>query len=160
MVSSWHLIHLPVRFYGEDRAWSVVDEVLISVYTWEVEGFILQSRPFRALYLPADAPHRVTPTGVEIPHKDILVRHTSRWRKERLNTAPQIKDRVVLGPNEAVVGRVKDVLIDEQSLRIEGLVVSRGVVGDLLSGALVLPVSNLAVPPQGSIKILSLGHPE
>jgi len=159
MVSGWHVTHLPVREVGRERTWRVVDEVIVAWEELVVDGFLLSSGPFRASYLSGTSDTRVTAMGIEILSRQCVERRTRRWRKDVLRRQQAMKNRTVVDQTGRIRGRIKDFLFDEKTLAITHLVVSRGVVGDLLSGAYMVSVKQLTDMVGETIKIYVAGEP-
>lgn len=160
MVSGWHIVHLPVRLRGSTRTWQVVDEVVVSWKELRVEGFLLAPRPFGSWFLAGDDRIvRVTATGLEVPSVQAAQRMTRRWRRQTVAAQRAYRNGAVVDQWGRLHGRLKDFFFDEKSLSLTFLVVSRGIVGDLLSGARLVPVSEVTEIQPGTIKIYAPGEP-
>ncbi|MDA8193940.1 MAG: PRC-barrel domain-containing protein [Thermaerobacter sp.] len=151
MVTEWHLHHLPVRFEGHDRPWTVVRHVVVDWPQWKVEGFILRTSPLRVLFVGRDGV-RVTVTGLEVRGRDAVVRRTRRWRRERMLASGNWRGMPVFAADGRLLGRLQDLVIDAETMTIARLVVSRGLLGDLMQGALQVPVLRVS-EDNGRIKI-------
>ena len=158
MISGWHVTRLPVRVVGSTHSWRVVEEVVVSWPELAIEGFLLASRPFRPLFLPTTDALAVTPFGLEIVSPDQVVRRNRSWRKHVIGLQRQYKNRPVVDERGVVQGRLKDFLFDEGSMRLTHLIVSRGILGDLISGALVIPVKAIRDLTHNTIKIQASGE--
>lgn len=157
MVTEWHLRRLPVRITGQARPFTVVEHVVVSWSEGKVQGFILRSRPFQVLYVPASRV-LVTETGLQIADRSAVERKTRHWR--RMHTTPEAhwRARDVVDSGGRFLGQAKDLVIDDRGLTLSQLVVSRGLLGDLLYGALEFPIAWARWDPSGQIKILCSGH--
>jgi len=158
MISGWHIVHLPVRLMGRSRPVTVVEQVIVSWPDLWVTGFLLASPPFRFRFLPARQDLRITVTGVEIPSLKVIERRSRRWVREQQKAQKWWQNWPVESGDGQMVGRVKDFFFDEKSLAITHVVISRGIVGDLLSGAWVLEREALQFTDEG-IKLLGAGAP-
>ncbi|MCL5115570.1 MAG: PRC-barrel domain-containing protein [Firmicutes bacterium] len=159
MVSGWHITHLPVRVSGASRVWRIVDEVVVSWSEFRVEGFLLTPRPFRVLFIPGDAGVTVSTLGIEISERKTAERRSKHWRREVLKKQQQFKNRPVVDQTGRLHGRLKDFLFDERTLQLTHLIVSRGLMGDLLSGAYLVPVGEVTEMEPAAIKIFVPGEP-
>ena len=159
MISRWHITHLPIWVSGRERPWNVVEDVVVNWEDFSVEGFLLPRRPFGALFIPSGTGARVTNLGVEITTRSAVERRPRRWRREVLGRDKLLKNRPVVDTLGILQGRFRDYLFDEKSLKVTHLVISRGVLGDLLSGALVVPVPEVLEMGGDRIKIYAPGEP-
>ncbi|NMP22487.1 PRC-barrel domain-containing protein [Sulfobacillus harzensis] len=160
MVSGWHVTHLPVRLAGQHHARQLVEEVVVSWDELRVTGFVLTPRLLSSWFLIADEETvSVSTTGVVAASRQPLERRTRRWRKQVVRMQRSMRGRPVVDQWGRLQGRLKDVLFDESSFRLVSLVVSRGILGDLLSGALIVPISELTEVAPGAIKISAPGEP-
>ncbi len=157
MVTRWHLLRLPVRVQGRPRNWTLVQEVVVDWSSMTVEGFVLDSSPFRTLFLPSQNGVRVTPTGVEIVTRAVVEKRTRHWRQERIHNDWIYRRRQIYDGNGGVVGLLKDLVIDEETLVVRRIIVSRGLLADLLHGSVVVPVEQISQDAAGQIKIRHQG---
>ncbi|PSR34061.1 MAG: hypothetical protein C7B46_07310 [Sulfobacillus benefaciens] len=157
MVTRWHLLRLPVRVQGRLRHWTLVQEVVVDWQSMTVEGFVLESSPFRTLYLPSQNGVRVTPTGIEILTRALVEKRTRRWRRDRVHEDWIYRRRQVYDGTGGAIGLLKDLVIDEETLVVRRIIVSRGLLADLLQGSLIVPVEQLAQDATGQIKIRQPG---
>lgn len=157
MVSGWHVTHLPVRVTG--RQSGVVDQVVVDWDTLVVRGFLLTPRPFRFPWVRAGGYVTVTPTGLEIGSNACVEMISRRHRRSAMGQAQRYRKCPVIDSYGRVIGRLADYFFDEKSFRITHLVISHGILADFLSGAMVLPIENLAALSDEAIKILEPGNP-
>ena len=157
MVTRWHLLRLPVRVQGRLRHWTLVQEVVVDWHSMTVEGFVLESSPFRTLFLPSQNGVRVTPTGIEILTRALVEKRTRRWRRDRIHDDWIHRRRQVYDGTGGAIGLLKDLVIDEETLVVRRIIVSRGLLADLLQGSLIVPVEQLAQDATGQIKIRQPG---
>lgn len=157
MLSAWHVSHLPVWVEGQAQPVQVIDRVVVSWSELVVEGFLLTPTFFRTLFVPADASFRMTDFGMVVAGRADFVHKTRRWRRETMKRQQGYYNRPVLDCSGRSWGPLKDVLFNESSLRVTHLVVSRGVLGDLLSGALVVAREDVVDLSVQGIKIRSSG---
>lgn len=153
MVSGWHVAHLPVRVSGEQRVRQMVDKALVSWPDLRIVGFLLMPRPLQIPFVPAQASFKLTGLGLEIRSFGETQRKTRRWRRDMLRQQRAYFGLPVVDSTGRFYGRLKDVLFDERTLHVTHLVVSRGVLGDLMSGALVVAVPDVVTVEVGEIKI-------
>ncbi len=158
MVTRWHLLRLPVRVEGHQRHLTLVKNVVVDWSDLVLQGFVLESGPFRTLFLPADAGVRITTTGIEMASRSLVQRRNRRWRKQWVQSDWIYGRLLVHDPQDRVVGMVKDLIIDEDTLQVQSVVVSRGLLADLLYGALVVSAPTIWQDVSGKIKIDSLGY--
>lgn len=153
MLSGWHVAHLPVRINGKSRAYQLVDRVVVSWPELRIEGFLLTPRPFSTPFLEAHASYVLTDFGVAVAQAGEISRRTRRWRRDVLRRERRYHGLAVFDAAGNLQGRLKDVLFDERTLTITHLVVSRGVLGDLLSGALIVSRNEVLALDQEGVKI-------
>ncbi len=160
MVTRWHLINLPVRLVGRARHWTVVENVVISWPAGQVEGFTLHSGPFRTLFLPVGPGVAITPTGIEFAHRGLVERRSRRWVKQKIREDWVTRRIPVHDALDQLLGNIKDAVIDEKTVEVTDLVISQGLLADLLAGSLRLPLATLALNENGpeETKIHELGH--
>jgi uncharacterized protein YrrD len=152
VMTRWHLLHLPVRVADEARAWRRVQEVLFSWPEARVQGLVLDHWWPQVLYLPVGEGVRIDPMGICVSHRGLAMPRSRRWfQREALKTG-QWLGRLVRDTSGRELGRVKDIVIDETSLRITGLVISRGLLRDLLDGAWLARWSSLTWDGDGRMK--------
>lgn len=159
MLSSWHLTHLPVRVKGRARPWQVVDEVVVSWQDLVIDGFLLMPRPFRSPFVPSQSRIQVTAMGIEMQDRREVQWKSRRWRRQVLAEQKLFQNRPVVDETGRLYGRLKDVLFDESTFRITHLMVSRGILGDLLSGAFVVPAAEVLEIDGEAVKIYAPGAP-
>lgn len=160
MVSGWHMAHLPVRVAGSERRWHIIDEVVVSWEEFRLSGFLMAPRPFFVGFLPAHTPDlAVTPTGIEVRSRSVVQRCPRGWRRAVVKEQRRAKNRAVVDQWGRLQGRMKDFMFDERSLAVTYLVVSRGIVGDLISGALMVAVDQVTEVQDQVIKIIVPGEP-
>lgn len=158
MVTLWHLTHLPVRVTGQAKPWTIVDEVVVGWPDRKVTGFLLNSGPFRVLFLPVRSGVALTTTGLEMNHRTLVERKSRKWRHRVIHDVPRLKRRAVCDETGQLVGTVKDLVIDEKNMSIVELLVSRGLMEDLLTGGLRVPIDDVEEDGTGPIKIKKAGH--
>lgn len=160
MLSVWHVTHLPVRVTGEQRIRRLVEDVVVSWEEPRVEGFILSPRLFSSWYLPADAERMVvSEMGIETLRWDGVERRTRRWTKHHEGVLGRLRNRPVVDQEGRLCGRLKDLIFSEHTFRVEALVVSRGILGDLLSGTVLVPTGDVTEIGGEAIKIYAHGEP-
>jgi sporulation protein YlmC with PRC-barrel domain len=150
------LVHMPCRVAGESRATALVDRVLVSPLDLAVQGFLLTPRLFWRDFLPASPLVHMTATGLEIAHRQLIERRPRRCLVAQPDWLRQVTGQPVWDADGQQVGRVSDALVDAERLCVTHVIVSRGVIGDLLSGALVINVERLEFI-QGRIKVKGFG---
>lgn len=161
VTTRWHLVHLPVRMEGTPCPWTWVEDVVVGWSERRVEGLLLRSRWFGGLYVAADRRVTVTGTGVELAGEDVVERRSWRWRRDFLRDPGRtLVGRAVVDARDQPLGSVKDLVIDEVNWTVTELVVSRGVVGDLLDGALAVPVWRVDQSITGCMKVAEDGQSE
>lgn len=160
MVTRWHLINLPVRLAGQARHWTVVKHVMITWPAGKVSGFTLHSGPFRTLFLPVGPAVGITPTGIEFTRRDLLERRSRKWIKQQLQEDWVSRHMPMHDSRGRLLGIVKDAVLDEMSMEVKDLVVSQGLLADLLGGSLRVPLSTVRCIEDGSgaTKIQQLGY--
>jgi sporulation protein YlmC with PRC-barrel domain len=139
VLSGWHLSHLPVRLVGRRRAVQTIDKVVVSWPELTLAGFLLRPRPFFIPFVPAQGKTRLTDTGLVLESLQSIERKSRRWRRDTLQVAALYEKMPVYDSGNHLVGHVQDIAIDAAALQITHLVVTRGVLGDLLHGALLIP---------------------
>jgi sporulation protein YlmC with PRC-barrel domain len=159
MLSGWHMTHLPVRIRPRSHPWKVVDEVVVSWPTLTVEGFALVPRIFGTPFLGHGDAVVVTTLGIEIKDKRQVQVKSRRWRMEALRRDQQFRRRPVIDQTGQLCGRVLDFLFDEQTWHVTHLIVSRGILGDLVQGALIVPIADIMEMGGQVIKISRTGAP-
>ncbi len=159
MISGWHITHLPIWVAGRERPWRTVEDVVVNWDDLSIEGFLLPRRPFYALFVPCGPEARVTNVGVEIARRSLVERRPRSWRREVVGRQKRLKNLLVVDTLGILQGRFRDYLFDEKSLKVTHLVVSRGVLGDLISGALVVPMQEVLEIAGDRIKIYAPGEP-
>ena len=159
MISGWHITHLPIWVAGRERPWRIVEDVVVNWEDFSVEGFLLPRRPFYALFVPGGAGARVSNLGVEIATRSMVERRPRHWRRDVVARQKHLKKMPVVDTLGILQGRLRDFLFDEKSLRVTHLVISWGVLGDLLTGALVVPVQEVLEMGGDRIKIYAPGEP-
>lgn len=154
MVSRWHLLHLPVTLQDKQGHWGWVDGMTIRWPEGVVEGFGIHTAIHR-FYIPARLDSlTITHMAIQLRlQRDAEKRSRSWWKA--FHAQPSIINRFVWKESGELVGRIKDVLIDETSLAVHEIVVSRGLLEDLWHGALLVPTRELREDPDGKIKISS-----
>lgn len=160
MVTRWHLINLPVRLVGQTRHWTVVKQVVIAWPSGKVAGFTLHSGPFRTLFLPASPSVAITTTGIELSRRDLLERRSRKWAKQQLQSDWVSRRMPMHDATGQLLGIVKDAVLDEISMEVKDLVVSQGLLADLLGGSLRVPLNTIRCikDETGATKIQDLGH--
>lgn len=160
MLSAWHIIHLPVKINGRRQDRRLIESLVVSWEESRIEGFVLSPRLFSTWFLPADERSvRVTAMGVDVRHLAVLERRSRGWHRSVMREQARIRNRPVVDQWGRLHGRFKDVIFDEKSFRVTALVVSRGVVGDLLSGAVLVPIAEVTEIGAEAIKIYAPGEP-
>ncbi|PSR24111.1 MAG: hypothetical protein C7B45_00410 [Sulfobacillus acidophilus] len=153
MVSGWHVAHLPVRVAGDKRVRQMVDQVLVSWPDLRILGFLLTSRPFQIPFVPVQAAFKLTGVGLEIRSFGETQLKSRRWRRDMLGLQKAYWGLPVVDLTGRFYGRLKDVLFDERTLHVTHLIVSRGVLGDLMEGAMVVRAQDVLDVARGEIKI-------
>ncbi|MBX5466487.1 MAG: PRC-barrel domain-containing protein [Firmicutes bacterium] len=138
MVTRWHLLHLPVWVAEERRPWRRVQEVLLIWSEGRAAGVVLEHWWPEVLFVPAGEGLAIRPTGVWLAHRSLAVRRPRAWFREQAKSAAQWLGRPVVDGAGQEVGRLKDVVIDEETWTVAGAVISRGLLRDLLDGAWVV----------------------
>ncbi len=160
MLSAWHIIHLPVKINGRRQDRRLVEGLIVSWAESRIEGFVLTPRLFSACFVPADEKSvGVTAMGLDVFRPAVLERRARRWHKSTMREQARMRNRPVVDQWGRLHGRFKDVIFDEKSFRVTALVVSRGVVGDLLSGAVLVPIAEVTEIGAEAIKIYAPGEP-
>jgi uncharacterized protein YrrD len=154
MVTRWHLLHLPIRVAGQHHVMGFAEEVIIRWPGAAIEGFGLHSSKGHR-FLPRDSVH-VCAMALEIADRSLIETRTRQWWMAQRECWPFINQPVFAG-NGQLIGRVKDVLIDENTLAIHQVVISRGLLADLVAGALLIPVHQFREDETGRIKIGTTG---
>lgn len=95
----------------------------------------------------------MTVTGLELRDRGAIERRSRRWCRQQIERSHRWKGQAVLSSSNRFVGRVKDLVIDAPTMTIARIVVSRGLLEDLLSGALQVPIVQVA-DESGRIKIV------
>ena len=83
-----------------------------------------------------------------------MEKHSRLWWNAR-HQQKVIMNQPIWSKTGELVGRVKDFMIDEVSLAVHDIVVSQGVLEDLLHGALIVSTRELVIDFDGRIKIIS-----
>ncbi len=159
MLTGWHVAHLPVRLTGKPRVWQRIHEVVVSWPELAIEGFLLTPRPFYAPFVPSRATFRLTGLGLELADAFQVVHKSWRWRRDVLRRNQAFMKRPVSDMSGHLYGRLNDVIFDEMTLKVTHLVVSRGILGDLLFGALIVPDAQISQVSPAAIKIHPPGAP-
>lgn len=159
MLSGWHVAHLPVRLMGRPRVWQMIDQVVVSWPELELDGFLLMPRPLYVPFVPAHATFRLTGMGLELAGTAQVQRRSRRWRRHLLQRHRTFMNQPVTDSGGRLHGRLKDIIFDETTMHVTHVVVSRGVLGDLLSGSLVLPASDVTQITAAAVKIQAPGAP-
>lgn len=157
MVTRWHLLHLPVQIDGASRPYSFVQEVVIGWPERKLLGILIGFRWFRPRYIPIGPGVSVTTMGITLTSPQLIEVKTRRWWKNYMRQGWALKDHPVVGEEGQLLGIVKDVMIDEDTLVVHELIASRGVLGDLLQGALILPAKDVVEDSSGEIKMIPDG---
>ncbi len=154
MVSRWHLLHLPVTLYGKAGHWGWVEDIVIRWPEGVIDGFGVRTAISR-FYIPAE-PEVVSVTLMEIQlrRRSYALKRPRSWWKT-LHAQKLVMNRPVWRDNGDLVGRIKDLIIDENSLAVHQIVISRGLLEDLLHGALLVPTHEIREDADGKIKIFS-----
>lgn len=158
MISGWHLTNLPVWVSGNARPVSRVDELVVSWETRSLEGLLLAPRWCLPVFLPIGNDVRLTDMGVTLGHRSTMLRRPRKFRRHILRMNAAWKGRVVVSQGGRLYGRLKDVVIDQETASISYLVISRGVVGDLMLGASLVPIQQLTEFGERTVKIFVPGE--
>ncbi|MCY0877764.1 MAG: PRC-barrel domain-containing protein [Firmicutes bacterium] len=159
MLSGWHMTHLPVRVRSRPHPWKVVDEVIVSWATLTVEGFVLVPRLFGIPLITRDDRVFLTSLGIEIEDKRQVQMKSRRWKTQAVRRDREFRRHPVVDQTGQLCGRVIDFLFDDKTWHVTHLVVSRGILGDLVSGALIVPIADIMEMGHGVIKISRTGAP-
>ncbi|AUW93484.1 MAG: hypothetical protein C7B44_10980 [Sulfobacillus thermosulfidooxidans] len=154
MVTRWHLLHLPVSIAGRRGSWGWVDDIYCRWPDAVVEGFSVHTAISRR-FVPAEA-MRVTPMALLIDTPKYAQKMPRSWWNHRRRQVVSI-NQPVRDQDDQLVGRVKDFVIDENSLAIHHIVVSRGLLEDLMTGSLLIPAHQFSIDSNGRIKIHPTG---
>lgn len=154
MVTGWHVAHLPVRVSEEARPFQSVQEVVVSWSDFSIAGVLLTPRPFRVPFVPKGR-FRMTALGVIVQERASVVHPDRSWLAAQRRADRLFLHRSVVDEQDRLLGRLKDVLIDENRLVVTHLVVSRGILGDLLVGSWIVPREAVVAHRAGVIKITS-----
>ncbi|MCL4494986.1 MAG: PRC-barrel domain-containing protein [Firmicutes bacterium] len=153
MVSRWHLLHLPVTLQGKTGPWGWVEDVLIRWPEGVIEGVGVRTA-VRRYYVPATTGSiSITNMGVRILKKQSVGKRSRSWWKG-FGRQKIGMNHPVFGKNGEIVGLVKDLMIDETSLAVHDIVVSRGILEDLTHGALLVSTREVQIDLDGRIKIV------
>ncbi len=160
MVTRWHLINLPVRLRGHSRHGTVIKDVVIEWPSGQVTGFILHSNVFRSRFLPLCPGVAITPRGVELAHRGLIEPRPRKWVKQTLQLDWITRRIPVHNAHGQLLGILNDAVIDEHSGLVKDLVISQGLLADLIKGSLRLPLDTLAVSDDASkeTKIYERGY--
>ena len=153
MLSGWHVSHLPVLLADKLQKWQVIDEVVVSWEELKIEGFLLMPRPFHVPFVSSKAGFRLSGMGLVLPNTKEVSRMGRSWRKRMVKQQRAWKGCTILDEGSRPLGRLQDVLFDERTLRVTHLVASRGMVGDLLWGSLVIARDDILKLTPSVIKI-------
>lgn len=160
MLSAWDITRLPIKIDGRQQGRRLVEGLVVSWEESRIEGFVLTPRLFSAWFVPAhEKSVGVTAMGLEVLRPRALERRSRGWHRSAMREQARIRNRPVVDQWGRLHGRLKDVIFDEKSFRLTALVVSRGVVGDLLSGAVLVPIPEVTEIGPEAIKIYAPGEP-
>ena len=152
MVSRWHLLHLPVTLQEKPGQWGWVENVSIRWPEGVLEGIGVRYGFARCYIAAANGALTVTRMGIRVRQEQSLEKHSHRWWK-MFHHQEVLMNQPVWAQNGELLGRITDVLIDEDSLVVHDLVVSRGILEDLLHGALLVSRREFEIDSDGRIKI-------
>ncbi len=150
MVTRWHLLHLPIRVSGQQRTLGFADELIVRWPDAVIEGFRVRVGVSR-WFVPRQIV-RVAAVALEISDRRLMESRPRKWwlaRPEYWDYANQ----PIFEDNGNLVGRIKDLMIDEKTLAVHQVVISRGLLADLITGTLRIPVHHLREDEAGRIKI-------
>ena len=157
MMTRWHLLNLPVRCKDRLHLRLTVEEVLIDWPRPTVTGFLVRRR-FRPWVIYRGPGVTLTPFGVAVDSIRRFQHPGRKWlSRELAKTAAWLRAPVVDDALKAL-GWVVDLALSEDASGVTGLVVSRGILQDLWSGAFVIPVENLQVLADRRIKASNSGE--
>lgn len=156
MLSGWHVSHLPARIQGKSRAFQVVDQVVVSWEEFVVKGFLLAPRLFYVPFVPAEADFSVSEFGLVVSDASQVANKSRRWRKDIVKRRHQVFSWPIVDEKGQFCGRLKDILFDPSTLKVTHLVISRGILGDVLGGALLLAVGDIVKVGPSEVKIRAL----
>ncbi len=159
MLSGWHVSHLPVKLVGSMRKWQVIDQVVVSWEELEIEGFLLMPRPFYIPFVPSSAVFQLSGMGLVLPDPRQISRRSRSWRRKVMKRQRVWMGLAVFDEGGRLLGRVQDVLFDEETLQITHVVISRGLLGDLLWGALAVSRQDVIELAPSAIKIRAARAP-
>lgn len=156
MITRWHLKNLPVSFSNR-RAGGRIVEVLMEWPEPTIWGFVLH-RSWRVGVLPYASGVVVTPFGLYVP-PGVAVQKWSRarLRSQLANTAHWLHASLV-DPDDNPLGMVRDLVLDSGNPVLQGLIVSRGLLHDLWTGALIVSLDQISVTDNGCMKMRSSGQ--
>ncbi len=156
MLSGWHVAHLPARIQGKTRAFQVIDQVVVSWEEFVVEGFLLAPRLFYVPFVPAGADFSVSEFGLVVSSASQVTIKSRRWRKDVVSRRHWAFTCPIVDEQGRFCGHLNDILFDPVTLKVTYLVISRGILGDVLGGALALSVSDIVQMGPSEVKIRAL----
>lgn len=149
MLSRWELLHLPVRLGGRERPWGFVEDLEVDWSRRQVTALVVRAG-WRLFRLPAGPDLRLHPRGVEVARTDLPEAVGGRWWRRRRAQGWGLRPHPVYDSRDRYLGRVTDYRLREDTGAVVELVVSRGILSDLWSGLLVVPVSRVRERIRGS----------
>lgn len=159
MLSGWHLARLPVYLKGQRRAIQTIEKVVVSWPELAVAGFVLRPRPFFVPFVSARTRCEITGTGLWLESVESIERRTRAWRREAFRIAALYENAPVYDTANGLLGHLQDIAIDAAGSQVTHLVVTRGVLGDLLHGALIVPRTLVVSAAPGKVKIYAPREP-
>lgn len=157
MLTRWHLLNLPVENSDHRNLGFHVAEILMDWPRPVFVGLVLRRR-FQSFVLLIGPGMRITPFGIRVDAMTQVRRAGRGWLRTYLNNTQSWLHAPMVGADDIHLGFVHDLVIDEDQLRIAGLLISRGLLHDLWTGSEVLPIENVEVLAGRRIKRLTTGQ--
>ncbi len=151
LITRWHLINLPVRFRDRQNIRLRVENLLISWPEPVVAGFAVR-RHGRAVFLPWSPGVVVSPYGVIADSIHLLCRRQGGVLRSGEEPVLRWRGTPVDDGGGQSVGFVRDLVLDEMRRRVAALMVSRGLLHDVWSGALLVSWEEVQFLADGRIK--------
>lgn len=154
MVTRWHLLHLPVKVQGKTGPWAWVDDIFIRWPDAVIEGISVRTAVSRRFISARDL--QVSPMALMIGETGMAQKKPRQWWGLHHGHGLLV-NQAVCDSEGHLLGRIKDFVIDENSLAVHHIVVSRGLLEDLMQGSLLIPAHQLQLDNEGRIKIAATG---
>ncbi|ACL69329.1 PRC-barrel domain-containing protein [Halothermothrix orenii] len=154
MYKGIEIIGLPVVEINTGRVLGEVEDIIFSEFDGLVKGFVIRNK--NKYFLETHNINRIGEDAITVLSQDLLKPWEEHNTVEENEQTFQTLNNTIFGERVMTtsgkeVGKVKDLIIDENKNSVIGFELTEGVIQDLLEGRNLLPLSNNLIYGQDTL---------